>query len=311
MKPIFHKIHCLFFNSYPFAFSVFSVFFTAVLIFINYHFNLNEYLVHAYSQNSLQIILYFFIYFSAFIICFVAYSFFTKAYKFWQQKLFWIIAISAPLIFGFQQYFYQYQNFVTTYFSTNSQAIYLTTFEWLCRSIILLSYSFLIWKITQRNDENNFSTNNVSVPKNMYWYMIAIIVPFVVLAASTPSFQEAYPKIKTVLNHEPSLAKAFHFEAAYTLNFIAIEVFFRYILIIVLAKYCGPACIMAMATFYCTIHFGKPLTECVSSFFGGILLGIIAYEYKTIKGGILLHLTIAYTMELAGNWFIKPTVIQL
>lgn len=304
MKPIFQRIHHLFFTTYPIAFSVFIILFTALLIYINYHFNLNEYIVNSYSKNYLQIVLYFFIYVIAFIVCFVGYSIITNDYSFWQRKLFWIIVVSAPLAFGFQQYFYQYQNFVTAYFSTDNQAVYFTTFEWLCRSIILLSYSFLIWRITQKNDENNFSTKEVSVPKNMYLYMIAIIVPFIILAASTPSFQEAYPKIKTVLNHEPSLAKAFHFEAAYTLNFIAIEVFFRYVLIIVLAKYCGPACIMAMATFYCTIHFGKPLTECISSFFGGILLGIIAYEYKTIKGGILLHLTIAYTMEIAGYWFI-------
>lgn len=304
MKPIFQKIHHLFFTTYPITFSVFSIFLAAFLIYINYYFNLNEYIVNAYSKNYLQIVLYFFIYAIAFILCFVGYSITTNDYSFWQRKLFCIIAVSAPFVFGFQQYFYQYQNFVTTYFSVTNQTVYFTTFEWLCRSIILLSYSFLIWRITQGNNENNFSTKAASVPKNMYLYMIAIIVPFIILAASTASFQEAYPKIKTVLNHEPSLAKAFHFEAAYTLNFIAIEVFFRYVLIIVLAKYCGPACIMAMAIFYCTIHFGKPLTECISSFFGGILLGIIAYEYKTIKGGILLHLTIAYTMEIAGYWFI-------
>lgn len=304
MKPIFQKIHHLFFTTYPIAFSLFVIFFTTALVYINYDLNLNEYLINTYSKNSLQIIFYFFIYFIAFVVCFMGYSFFTKDYKFWQQKLFWIIAISAPLIFGFQQYFYQYQSFVQKYFTINNQAVYNTTFEWLCRSIILLSYAFFIWMIDKKNSDSNAIVKSTSVPKNMYLYMIGIIVPCVILAASSTSFQEAYPKIKTVLQNQPTLAKAFHFEAAYTLNFIAIEVFFRYVLIIVLAKYCGPACIMAMATFYCTIHFGKPMVECISSFFGGILLGIIAYEYKTIKGGILLHLTIAYTMELAGYYFI-------
>lgn len=304
MKPIFQKIHHLFFTIYPIAFTAFSIFFTGVLISINYHFNLNEYLVNTYSHSSLQIAFYFFIYFIAFIICFLGYSIYTKEYAFWQQKMFWLIVLSAPLIFGFQQYFFQYKNFVSTHFSVNNQAVYFTTFEWLCRSIILLGYACIIWWATKSKCTNNNLNTGVNVPKNMYWYMIAIIVPFIILAASTPSFQEAYPKIKTVLHNEPTVIKAVHFEAAYTLNFIAIEVFFRYILIIILAKYCGAACIMAMATFYCTIHFGKPLTECISSFFGGILLGVIAYEYKTIKGGIVLHLTIAYTMEIAGYCFI-------
>lgn len=304
MKPIFQKIHQLFFTIYPTAFSIISIVFTAVLIFINYYFNLNEHIASAYSKNIVQIPFYFLIYLTAFVVCFVNYSITTKDYSFWKQKMFWAIACSAPLVFGYQQYFYQHQHFVKAYFPASNQAVYYTTFEWLCRSIILLSYAFLIWWIIKKSIVSKSLTTNVTIPKHMYLYMIVIIVPFIILAASTTGFQEAYPKIKTVLHHQPTLAKAFHFEAAYTLNFIAIEVFFRYILIIVLAKYCGPVCIMAMATFYCTIHFGKPLAECISSFFGGILLGIIAYEYKTIKGGILLHLTIAYTMEIAGYWFI-------
>jgi membrane protease YdiL (CAAX protease family) len=53
-----------------------------------------------------------------------------------------------------------------------------------------------------------------------------------------------------------------------------------------------------MCVYYITIHFGKPLGETISSFFGGLLLGVIAYRTKSIYGGIIVHLGIAYLMEL-------------
>ncbi|MBL0133872.1 MAG: hypothetical protein IPP79_07630 [Chitinophagaceae bacterium] len=56
----------------------------------------------------------------------------------------------------------------------------------------------------------------------------------------------------------------------------------------------------SMAAFYCSIHFGKPLLECITSYFGGIILGVIVYRTKSIWGGLLMHLGIAWMMELAA-----------
>ena len=91
------------------------------------------------------------------------------------------------------------------------------------------------------------------------------------------------------------------FELCYGFDFISIEFFFRGFLILSLAKICGPHCIIPAACFYCTIHFGKPLGEAISSFWGGLLLGIISYNTKSIWGGLIVHLGIAWLME-AGSW---------
>jgi len=40
--------------------------------------------------------------------------------------------------------------------------------------------------------------------------------------------------------------------------------------------------------------------EAISSFAGGLLLGIISYHTKSIWGGFIIHLGIAGLMELAG-----------
>jgi hypothetical protein len=65
-------------------------------------------------------------------------------------------------------------------------------------------------------------------------------------------------------------------------------------------QYAGKDCILPMALFYCTIHFGKPLGECISSYFGGIILGVVIYNTRTIFGGLIVHLGIAWLMELGG-----------
>ena len=83
----------------------------------------------------------------------------------------------------------------------------------------------------------------------------------------------------------------------YGFDFFAVEFFFRGFLILAFAPYVGRYCILPVAVFYESIHFQKPLGECISSLFGGVLLGIITYETKSIWGGVVVHIGIAWMME--------------
>jgi membrane protease YdiL (CAAX protease family) len=92
------------------------------------------------------------------------------------------------------------------------------------------------------------------------------------------------------------------YELCYGSDFFTIELFFRGFLVLAFAQYVGKDAILPMAAFYCCIHFGKPLFECISSYFGGIILGVIVYRTKSIWGGLITHLGIAWLMEIAGYW---------
>ena len=138
-----------------------------------------------------------------------------------------------------------------------------------------------------------------------YLWMLAFMIPLIGLAATQPDFQAMYPKMQNIRGIFSD--KDFHwwhkllYELSYGSDFITIEFFFRGFLILALAKYVGPGAILPMACFYCTIHFGKPLGECISSYFGGILLGVVVYNTRSIFGGLMVHLGIAWLMELAGH----------
>lgn len=139
-----------------------------------------------------------------------------------------------------------------------------------------------------------------------YLVMLLLMVPLVALAATQPDFQQAYPKLK----HMPFLGlpgsgwRVLLYELSYGSDFITIELFFRGFLVVAFARFAGRGAVLPMAVFYCTIHFGKPLGECISSFFGGLLLGIVTYHSRNIWGGLVVHLGIAWLMELAG-WIMK------
>ena len=136
-----------------------------------------------------------------------------------------------------------------------------------------------------------------------YLLLLLLMLPLILLAASGHDFQLAYPKlalIHTQNGERLGFWRTLIFELAYGTDFFTIEFFFRGFVVLCFARYAGRAAILPMALFYCTIHFGKPLAECISSFFGGLILGAIVFNTRSIWGGLVVHLGIAWAMEIAG-----------
>jgi len=137
-----------------------------------------------------------------------------------------------------------------------------------------------------------------------YFLLLLLLVPLVALAATRPDFLHFYPKVKNVAFIDgyasPVWPWKLGYELSYGLDFLSIELFFRGLLVIGLVRYAGEQAILPMAAFYCTIHFGKPLGECITSFFGGLVLGVLAYRTRSILGGLIVHLGLAWMMEVFG-----------
>jgi membrane protease YdiL (CAAX protease family) len=134
--------------------------------------------------------------------------------------------------------------------------------------------------------------------------MLLIMVPLIAAASTQRDFLNMYPRLRDV---DPVLYNVknqwfYHVlhELSYGIDFVSVELFFRGFLILAFIKIVGIDAILPMACFYCTIHFGKPLGECISSYFGGMILGIVVYNTRSIIGGLMVHLGIAWLMELGG-----------
>ena len=139
-----------------------------------------------------------------------------------------------------------------------------------------------------------------------YLLLIAFMIPLLLWASLQKDFSLVYPRAKLITDSFGSEAKPWHyvlFETAYASDFITIELFFRGFLIITLSRVLGRQSILPVALFYFSIHLGKPMFEAISSFFGGIILGTISYNSKSIWGGWLVHVSIALLMELFGCLF--------
>ena len=67
-----------------------------------------------------------------------------------------------------------------------------------------------------------------------------------------------------------------------------------------LARYMGAYAIFVMVVPYVMIHFGKPLAETVGSVIAGAALGTLALRTRSIFGGVLIHVTIAWAMDISA-----------
>lgn len=222
-----------------------------------------------------------------------------------QQALtptFWCLLMFAPLLFALKVSIANpFENLVAGVWGH-----YLTAVTTLPFKLLVVLIPLLVLATRLPVQQGIWGMTWKGVQWRPYILMMGFMLPFIVFASTQSDFLNTYPRLKQIdfiLPHtEHSLIVQLLYEISYGLDFVTIELFFRGFLIFAFVRYVGAAAILPMATFYCSIHFGKPLFECISSFFGGLILGIIAYRTQSIVGGLAVHLGIAWMMEIGGYW---------
>jgi hypothetical protein len=172
------------------------------------------------------------------------------------------------------------------------------------RGLLIILPLLVFWFFKDRNNQRPYGFTLKNFDTRFYFGLLLLMVPLIAWASFQSDFLESYPRAKNLpdlrmhdLQHAPYYLL---YEVLYLLDFVSIEFFFRGFLILALMKYGGTNVLLPMATFYVFIHFGKPAAETISSFFGGMILGIITYYSRSIVGGIIVHMGIAALMELGG-----------
>jgi hypothetical protein len=272
--------------------------FVGSLVFINYKYGWENKIWNAGSAEER-----FFRFYFLYLFAFAGAYFLQQLIKPNVPKSFWpflAIVLIAPAVFAFKVSFYQHRSLFDKLFPFPSNRYYFTLLDYPLRFLFVLVAVWLLWRwIKPAYPFCGLSFKNFQIKP--YLILLACMVPLIALASSRPDFLHSYPKMK-MLGFLPVVHwyDRLLFQISYGIDFLTIETFFRGFLVLAFAHYVGKDSILPMAAFYCVIHFGKPIPECISSYFGGLILGVLTFETQTILGGLLVHVGIAWMMEAGG-----------
>ena len=277
---------------------ILTTFVVALMIFLNYTYGI-ERAIKSYRSPGFRFVSFFLLYAFIFTTCYGIQFFISQKILIYQRQFF-ILLLLCPLLFAAKI------SLDVSYFfgETSSQAewnkFWQVVLNWPIKCILMLSVIYLIWKRAE------YKKPVAGMSENLNWkpYILLLLcaIPLLTIASTMNDFQNVYPKVKNIAfifpyTHYDFICKLL-FELSYGTDFLTIESFFRGFVVLAFVRYVGKDAILPMAAFYCAIHFGKPLFECITSYIGGIMLGVIVYNTRSIWGGLIVHLGIAWLMEL-------------
>lgn len=285
----------------------------AVLVVVNFRWGIEPKWLANLQPRALRFVGFYILYLIAFGLPWLFYLLWVKpaAYSHWLLAF----VLLAPAVFALKVSAGGWGDWIRHTVSGKGGRYLAIIADWPLRLVITVGLLFVLhrlfaggWPLPGVNAHSGrFSTDLGLTTEHFtpvpYLLLLAAMVPLVAFAASQPAFLHTYPKVKILAflaPEGPRRWQQFLYEIAYGLDFLGIELFFRGFLVVLLCRWVGPAAILPMAVFYCSVHFGKPLLECISSYFGGIILGVIACYSQSILGGILVHLGLAWMMEAAA-----------
>lgn len=233
------------------------------------------------------------------VVAYLLYSFFSGNYTFWGRPGFLILLLLSFFIFSFRAVVWEHRDLVARLSSEGQEHINSFVFNDVFRLLYLSIPVMAVWFFADRDQPlYGFSLKNHKA--RLYWILLLCMVPLIAGASVLSDFLDYYPRFKKIEYANPPAWKVWVYELCYGMDFTSIELFFRGFMVMAFARYVGINSILPMSAFYLSIHYGKPLGEAISSFFGGTILGVISFHSKSIFGGIMVHAGIAWLMEIGG-----------
>lgn len=283
----------------------FTAIFIAITLVVNYEFGLNAKVLSKayYTGNSWwsSPLFYLIIYFLTAIP--TLYLRGEKATL--RNPKFYLKSAFFTILYGFSVGFYKYSELSFTELLTSTESWYIKGIISQLKCAVFFSIPIMIMKLTIDRQVNGIY-GIARKPKHLdaYLTLFLIMIPFLILTSFTSDFLQAYPQFRPWYYEDIFGMKTWEYtilyEIAYAFDFIMTELIFRGTLVIGMMAIMGRSAVLPMVAFYCSIHFGKPIVEAISSIFGGYILGALAYQTRHIWGGIIVHICIALTMEIMG-----------
>lgn len=161
----------------------------------------------------------------------------------------------------------------------------------------------LVVKLVLRDKLSNYGITTKGLFKGIKIYLLlyGIMLPLVVFFSFNEHFQDTYPFYKAQ-DGQFAMQRFLIWELVYFMQFLGVEFFFRGFVLHGFKKQMGILSIAAMMLPYVMIHFGKPMPETFGSIIAGFVLGWLSYKSNNIFPGMLLHISVAFTMDFLALW---------
>lgn len=221
-----------------------------------------------------------------------------------KNKDFWIKSLSLLVLIAIVGRLRYYKYFGELFNDIPTRAFVMKLLIQARCTLVYLLPLFILKFVYDRHTKGlyglSFSRSNLRI----YFILLAIVAPLVIAASFTPDFLSAYPRYKPwLVELVPGMSKLTMtgiFETFYGLDYVMVELMFRGAFVIGMAAIMGKECILPMVSVYAFLHFGKPLGESIGAVFGGYILGVIAWNTRHIWGGVIIHMGVAFLMEIMG-----------
>jgi membrane protease YdiL (CAAX protease family) len=129
------------------------------------------------------------------------------------------------------------------------------------------------------------------------WYVLlaAPIIGFAFLVSHRQDFLDHYPFYRLAFRSGFDLLA---WEVIYLLQFACLEFFFRGFFLHACKPAFGANAVFVMVVPYLMIHFAKPWLEASGAILFGLFLGVLALRSRSIWGGVMVHMSVALSMDL-------------
>lgn len=292
------------FNIYAY---LYTFLFLAIAIYFNYEHNFENVYINKFYTKPISNLVYSLYYLAPYYIILIPILFIKKQqYKLLQSE-FWVKSIVFFGTFGILVAFWQFKLLFNYSELSGSDKVFIKQMVFNLKRILpFLIIFYAVKRKYDKEDNHLFGLRIRGMSYKPFIVMLILMVPLIAIASYMPDFQKAYPQYKFWLYDGAfgmtPIQAAGVFEFVYGLDFASIELLYRGALVVGMARVLGREAVLPMAGAYVILHFGKPLGEAISSFFGGFILGVHALEKRNIFGGIVIHVGIAYLMEIAAIW---------
>ncbi len=278
-----------------------------VLLIFNYSFDVEDSHIDTLDQLWLRWLVFFVYEAGPFLLTGIILYQFDKVVRFFTKPDFWLLWFLGFAVLAFDRSLHIWE-FVRDWFPNPAYRIWFRSIDWTSSLLLTVLPVVLIYELVGRSSEHKwYGLIPSKFDPKPYLYLLLITGVFIGIGSFFGDIQAYYPRYR--ISDGQQFARYYDvngwiplvvFEISYASNFITVELFFRGLLIYAFVRYFGAYAVLPMTVAYCVLHFGKPLTESLSSIAGGYALGILALKNRNIWGGVILHIGVAWLMELFG-----------